>query len=224
MKSIAYKHRQPIGSYGCQYLKELDGIIRIKADGSQRTERYALFVCGNCSNEFRAHIGKVKCDQLRACGCKRLTAEGLSTLDDGQASPLYEVWRGMIKRCQSVNGSDYKNYGERGISVCKEWQKSFRVFRDWAINNGYKKGLQIDRRNNDGNYEPTNCRFVTSQVNNSNKRNNRYCFVDGEKMTMAEASRKLGRNPQTLQKWSQGKFNKKVPSNLVFDEPIKCFN
>jgi hypothetical protein len=219
MKSITYNREQSVGSYGCKYLEELDGIPRVKANGTMRIERYALFLCGSCNNTFRACIGKIKSNQQKACGCNWRTSEGLSTLANGKIFPLYDVWRGMIKRCQNENRIKYKNYGGRGILVCEEWQKSFRVFRGWAINNGYKKGLQIDRRDNNGNYEPKNCQFVTHAVNNSNKRNNVYCWLDGEKMIVAEAARKTGKDKTILYKWAQGKYPKKVPSNLVFEEP-----
>lgn len=83
---------------------------------------------------------------------------------------LYGVWQGMHDRCYNVNGKDYHNYGERGIAVCEAWHK-YESFRDWAISHGYEKGLILDRRENDLGYSPDNCRFVTAEVSNRNKRN-----------------------------------------------------
>lgn len=82
---------------------------------------------------------------------------------------LYSVWLNMRNRCYRVKGSDYHNYGGRGITVCDEWLNSFVRFRMWALINGYKEWLQIDRVDNDGNYEPSNCRFVTGAVNAQNR-------------------------------------------------------
>lgn len=81
---------------------------------------------------------------------------------------VYKVWAGMKYRCKSKKES-HESWSGRGITVCKEWQ-SFIPFFEWSMNSGYKKGLTLDRINNDGNYEPSNCRFTTYSVQNSNKR------------------------------------------------------
>jgi len=82
---------------------------------------------------------------------------------------LHSVWLNLKNRCNSKTHPEYKYWGGRGITVCKEWQK-FLPFYNWAITHGVKKGLQIDRRNNDGNYTPGNCRFVTCAENSRNSR------------------------------------------------------
>lgn len=76
----------------------------------------------------------------------------------------------MIQRCEDVNSAEYHNYGGRGIKVCPEWRNDVYAFINWAKANGYKEGLQIDRRDNDGDYTPENCRFVTPLVNSRNSR------------------------------------------------------
>jgi hypothetical protein len=82
---------------------------------------------------------------------------------------LYGVWGNMRTRCYSENNKGYRNYGDRGITICDEWMNP-KVFIEWCLNNGWKSGLQIDRRDNDGNYCPENCRFVTQIENNHNQR------------------------------------------------------
>ena len=83
--------------------------------------------------------------------------------------PLNGRWNMMKQRCNNPNNVKYKDYGGRGITVCDEWMNDFKKYYDWCMDNGYKQELHIDRRDNDGNYEPGNCRFVTPKVNANNK-------------------------------------------------------
>lgn len=101
---------------------------------------------------------------------------------------LRPVWRGMKGRCYNTKHPKYKHYGGRGIQVCDEWKNSFQAFYEWAITHGYKEGLSLDRRNDDGDYEPVNCRWVTIKVQNGNKRNNRYLEYRGITRSIPEWS------------------------------------
>lgn len=83
---------------------------------------------------------------------------------------LHSVWRNMKYRCYKESSKDYKNYGARVIIICSEWKNDFKTFYNWAIDNGWKPNLTIDRINNDGDYEPNNCRFVTRLIQASNRR------------------------------------------------------
>jgi hypothetical protein len=85
-------------------------------------------------------------------------------------NPLYSVWDDMKRRCYNPERKQYKDWGGRGIIVCKEWLKDPIVFIEWAEKNGYKKGLSFDRIDNNGNYEPNNCRFITKKENGQKKR------------------------------------------------------
>ena len=84
---------------------------------------------------------------------------------------LYNIWRGIKKRCGLPTAHAYENYGGRGICVCAEWRESFEAFRDWALANGYRDDLTLDRIDNDRGYEPSNCRWVSWVVQENNKRN-----------------------------------------------------
>ena len=126
--------------------------------------------CGNekvvCGNELRK--GKAN-----SCGCLRKELAYKMLIQHGKANTrLYKVWKAMKARCNNPNNKRYSSYGGRGIKVCDEWQNSFQAFYDWAIANGYREGLSIDRVNNDGNYEPTNCRWATASEQQKNKRKN----------------------------------------------------
>ena len=103
--------------------------------------------------------------------------------------PLYRIWGDMKRRCYNKQCKSYKDYGLRGITVCNQWKEDFLKFYNWAIQNGYRKGLQIDRKNNNKGYEPENCRFTTSIENNNNRRDNKYITIFNETKTMAEWSR-----------------------------------
>lgn len=90
------------------------------------------------------------------------------------AHPLKNVWTGMMRRCGFFKGAPaglLAHYAGRGITVCEEWRHSYKPFETWALANGYKPGLQLDRIDNNGNYSPENCRFVTSTQNTRNRRN-----------------------------------------------------
>ena len=84
--------------------------------------------------------------------------------------PLYGVWAGIKTRCFNKNVPEYKYYGGRGINICDEWLHDPTAFIEWAISNGWKRGLHIDRINNNDWYRPDNCRFVSPSVNNSNRK------------------------------------------------------
>lgn len=87
---------------------------------------------------------------------------------------LYRVWNSMKQRCYNSNDKFYFCYGERGIKVCDEWRKDFKSFYDWAMRNWYQENLTIDRIDVNGNYNPSNCRWVSMKEQNKNKRNSVY--------------------------------------------------
>lgn len=102
--------------------------------------------------------------------------------------PIHSRWLGARDRCVNHNNPYYYNYGGRGIKMCSEWD-DFMLFYNWAINNGFSKNLELDRIDNNGNYEPNNCRFVTRIKNSNNKRTNVRYDYKGVSYTLAELGR-----------------------------------
>ena len=91
---------------------------------------------------------------------------------------LFNLWQTMKTRCENPNRKNYERYGARGITVCEEWHEA-KNFVEWAIANGYKKGLQLDRIDNSKGYSPENCRFVTPKENSRNRRNTKLLTING---------------------------------------------
>lgn len=132
--------------------------------------RYGLYRC-ECGKEFKTQTRKVKNGTTQSCGClQKKKAKEYQTTHGLSGHPLYKVWKQMRARCNSKSNKSYQYYGGRGIKVCKEWDTSFDNFYVWAYGSGYTFGLTIDRKDNDGNYEPSNCRWVTQEVQARNTR------------------------------------------------------
>ncbi len=108
----------------------------------------------------------------------------------------YRVWLGMRKRCRYVKHKHYASYGGRGITVCDRWQ----VFENFLADMGPRPSMRhtLDRINNDGHYEPSNCRWATSDEQHNNRRSNRFLEHNGERLTMAQWAHRLGIPPRTL--------------------------
>lgn len=97
----------------------------------------------------------------------------------------------MKDRCYNKNMHAFKHYGGRGISVCQEWLLNYQTFKEWTLKNGYSDNLSIDRIDVNGNYEPSNCRWITQQQQSLNKRDNVYIEYKGEVKTIKEWADKL---------------------------------
>lgn len=113
---------------------------------------------------------------------------------------LYGIWNGMIHRCEDRKREKFKDYGGRGIKVCDAWHDP-NAFIDWALANGYSDGLQIDRKDNSGNYEPNNCRWVTPKENSRNTRRNKSLKLCGIEKTIAEWCETLEISENTIYWW-----------------------
>lgn len=137
---------------------------------SSSKQRVVAFKC-QCGNESKTLLLNIVSGNTKSCGCLRKKLVSIKRKTHGLSkTSIYRIFHGMKNRCFNKNNNAYKDYGGRGISVCKEWLDDFRKFYKFCLENGWKAELEIDRIDNDGWYSPENCRFVTSEINQKNKR------------------------------------------------------
>lgn len=169
------------------FIKETELIYHKYAPKTRRAD----FQC-ECGNTCNKNILSVIYGIAKSCGClaKEMQRQNLdaSRFTHGLKNhPLYDRWLAIKQRCTNPKCSSYKNYGLRGIKVCDEWKDNFMTFYNWSIENGYTQDMHIDRIDNNGDYCPSNCRFVNLKENANNKRTNKYMIVNGQKVSFAQA-------------------------------------
>ncbi len=142
--------------------------IKYPTETSKHKTRYGLYECPVCLKHFEVMTGNVKSGNSTKCGSCATTIKNVTHGD--ARTKLYMVWCAMKARCYRTNDKSYKNYGGRGITVCTEWREDYSAFKKWAVDSGYDERLSIDRIDNDGDYEPSNCRWATPKTQARNKR------------------------------------------------------
>lgn len=128
---------------------------------------------------------------------------------------LKSIYSTMKQRCYNPNRLKYPRYGGRGIKICDEWLNSFDSFYNWAINNGYSSELQIDRIDNDGDYCPENCRWVTLWENTLNRRQSKFLTVNGETLNASIWAERLNISPFTIYWWIREKSKEYAEMRLT---------
>lgn len=157
--------------------REFGRLTVVKKSHNDGKNTWWLCRC-TCNNETIVRGDRLLKGITSSCGCLRkevasdvqkanFTKHGLSK------TRLYRIWVNMIQRCTNPNATEYEYYGGKGVTVCQEWRDSFTSFSDWAIANGYEEHLTIDRRDNDKEYSPENCRWISIQEQQLNRSNNR---------------------------------------------------
>lgn len=135
---------------------------------------------------------------------------------------LHNIWCTMRERCRTKSSSGYRKYGAKGIKVCEEWE-SFEVFRDWAYANGYDDSLSIDRIDPLGNYEPSNCRWVTQKVQQNNRTNNIHITCNGETHSPQEWSQITGIPIRNIyDRYFRGWDHERIIKQPKRKSPTKC--
>ncbi len=155
---------------------------------------YKYKVLCDCGNEQMFYSTQLKHGRNMCTKCMYLS-KGNHFMSD---TKLYRVYRGIKRRCYKDKCTGYNNYGGRGIKMCQEWKESPKKFFEWALENGYKEGLSIDRINVNGDYEPSNCRWVTPEVQANNTRANKIVKYRGKEHTYAEWDKIKGYKKNTV--------------------------
>lgn len=176
--------------------------------------KYLWCVC-ICGTKKLIYIQNLKRAFSRNCAnCANVT-HGQARHGIGK-SRLYTIWQGMKHRCASHK---HKNYGVRGIKVCREWQE-FIPFQKWALENGYKKNLSIDRKDVNGNYTPKNCKWSTQKEQMNNTRRNVVAEYNGKKQNLTQWEKELGFSPGFL----LTRYNRGLREKELFKPKVKRTN
>lgn len=182
--------------FGRLVVKEFSGLDKRKK---------SLWLCEcDCGNTTIVRASDLSNNKTRSCGCYQKESRYSHTLRHGNtcgrsSTITYASWQSMIKRCYNKKGKCYKNYGGRGITVCDRWTEEKTGFVNFLLDMGEcPKGLTLDRIENNGNYEPGNCRWATYIEQANNTRNNRFLEYNGKKLTIAQWSRETGINRYAL--------------------------
>ena len=192
--------RQVINIVGKKYNR-----LTVIARNGYKYKKFPAWLCRcDCGNYVTLSGSALRSGHTKSCGClqkEAATKHGLCK------NPIYRVWAGMMSRCGHRPGGakkNLKNYKDRGIKVCPEWH-NVKNFIAWATENGWEKGLEIDRDNNIGNYEPDNCRFVTRKVNMQNSRSAKRWNVNGKwYLSLRDAAKELNLSYERIRQICQG--------------------
>jgi hypothetical protein len=197
--------------------KKFNRLLVVKKNGRKNQKVMWECVC-DCGNTTFVSTFYLTHNKVRSCGC--LHKEQLierNTTHNQRHTNLYETWKKMKDRCRNINTKEYKNYGGRGVKVCDEWINDFQSFYDWSYSNGYAEHLTIDRIDNNGNYCPENCRWISLKEQQRNKRTNKMISYKGQVRCLSEWCEILNLKYPTI----NGRLHRNWSIEKAFETPIK---
>lgn len=187
-----------------ELIGERFGKLVVLEESGKNKNKEILWLCQcDCGNKTLVPTYSLTSGNTKSCGCSRGIHGKHGAYKGGKVERLYRVWLRMKTRCSNHNVQEYRNYGERGIRVCEEWEKSYASFREWALENGYNPNAKqgectIDRIDNNKGYFPDNCRWVSMKEQSINRRCNVFLTINGERMVVSEAAKKYNVPYDTL--------------------------
>lgn len=176
------------------------GELTVLNEYSKAHDGKTIWTCRcSCGNITHVIARDLKNGNTKSCGCmKTKTSNG--TYNYKNAKRLYTIYYGIKARCYKESSPKYKDYGGRGITMCDEWMNNFDSFCKWAFANGYSDKLSIDRIDNNGNYEPSNCRWATPLIQGANTRSTCLLTYQGKTQPMSHWAKELNISPSSLRK------------------------
>lgn len=178
----------------------------------------------DCGNIHYAATQSLRSRHTTSCGCylreKYNHPDGFVGASNGESNTrLYKEWFAMRRRCKATNGEKYEWYGKHGIKVCEEWERSYLAFKEWALANGYNDSLSLDRIDVNGDYEPSNCRWITMAEQQNNKRGTHYVEYNGQVKTLMDWAREYNLDGEKLRSrvragWTDGE-------EILFGRPAR---
>lgn len=209
--------------FGRLTVMAFDGIHKSPCGTTRRMWRCKC----DCGNETVVNTSNLFNGSTKSCGCWKLEKiTSHNTKHNGTHDRLYMIWKSMKYRCSSDHDKRYEVYGGKGVSVCQEWLEDYDAFKRWAYENGYDESAKtgectIDRIDNNGNYEPSNCRWVDRTVQANNTSRNHWVELNGFKMTIAEFAKVM--NISKNHAWYYlNKFEREVTDERQFDITPGC--
>lgn len=179
-------------------------LVAVSYAGTKKGIAYWLCRC-DCGNTKIVSRSNLIRGNTQSCSCLQKESSKERLLKFAVKHGLYNtklhnVWHNIKGRCYNKNTPSYHRYGGRGITICDEWKDNFKAFYDWAIENGYREGLTIDRIDNNSSYSPDNCRWISMYEQGRNRCTNTWIEFNGRKMILEDWSKELNIPVSTLKK------------------------
>lgn len=174
--------------------KKFGKLTVLSFNKKEKGHYYWNCIC-DCGKECVKDGDRLRRLKTNSCGCLRVEK---NSKHHDYKTRLYRIYNGMKYRCNLETDTGYKWYGSRGIKVCEEWMKDYQSFKNWALNNGYADDLTIDRIDNNGDYEPLNCRWVSVDEQQQNTRRTMKIEYQGLVYSMRKLAKKFNINHNTL--------------------------
>ena len=174
------------------------GSLLVISDGGRDAHGAVLWRCKcDCGKSTLVRGSSLTQGSTRSCGCGVTCAARRARTHGQSNAPLYRSWQSMKSRCNNPKNADYRNYGGRGIVICLRWSSSFEAFSA-DMGPSFFENAELDRKDNNGPYEPGNCRWLTHSAQQRNKRSNHLVAIGGVNKTLIEWSEETGLKANTI--------------------------